>query len=67
MKEFGIPEMCFKNGICLDNRTYVGTLFVRRRGRNEVGMYIGVVQMKLNVVTWNSLEWSYNDVIWNRF
>ena len=66
MKEFGIPEMCVKNEICLDNRTYVGTSFVRRRGRNEFGMYVGVVQIKLNVVTWNSLKWSYNNVIWDR-
>ena len=32
---------------------YVGTKFVERRGRNEVGMYDWFVQMKLKGVTWN--------------
>ena len=60
MKEFGIPEMCVKNGICLDNRTYVGTSFVRRRVRNEVGIYMGFLRMKFKCVMWNSPECSYD-------
>ena len=35
-----------KNRICLENRTYVGTSFVRRRVQNEVGIHIGVVWIK---------------------
>ena len=47
VKEFGIPEMWGKNGICLENITYVGTSFVGRRGLNEVGIYVVVVWIKL--------------------
>ena len=47
------------NGICMDNITYVGTSFFERRGQNEVGMYICDVQMKLNGVTWNCCDGSY--------
>ena len=34
VKEFGTPEMWGKNGICLENGTYVGKLFVGRWGQN---------------------------------
>ena len=40
-----------KIGICVENRTYVGTSFIERREQNEVGMYICVVRMKLKGVT----------------
>ena len=53
-----------KNGTFLDNRMYLGTSFVGRWGCNEVGMYVGVLRMKLKGVMWNSLGRSY-DVRWD--
>ena len=38
VKEFGIQEMWIKNRIFLENVMYVGTSFVGRRDRNEVGI-----------------------------
>ena len=48
------------DGICMENRTYICIYFFGRRGRNEVGMYICVVRMKLKSVMWNSRERSYD-------
>ena len=53
-----------KNGICVDNQTYVGTSFFVRRFQNESYRYVGVVWLKLKCVMWNSLRWSY-DIIWD--
>ena len=53
-----------KNRICLENRKYVGTLFVGRQGCNDVGMYVGVLRMKLKGVMWNSPGRSY-DIRWD--
>ena len=51
------------NRILLEGRVYVVTRYDGRKGRNEVGMNVGVLRMKLKGVTENSLEWSYDDVI----
>ena len=44
------------NRILLENRTYVGILFVGIRVHNESSMYVGIVRMKLKGVTWNSIN-----------
>ena len=56
MKELGIPEMSGKIGICMENRTYLGTSFFIIQGHNEVGMCVCVVQMKFKDVTWKYRE-----------
>ena len=35
-----------KNRICLENRTYVGTSFLRIQVQNEVGIHVAVVRIK---------------------
>ena len=51
-----------KKRICLENRKYVRTSIFGIRGKNEVGIYVCFVLMKLKGVAWNSIEMSY-DVI----
>ena len=56
VQQFGIPGMWGENRILLENRTYVGILFVGIRVHNESSMYVGIVRMKLKGVTWNSIN-----------
>ena len=55
-----MTEIWSKNGICVENRTYVSTLFFRRQGHIEVGMYLCGAQMKLKDVTWKNWERLYH-------
>ena len=49
-----------KKRICLENRKYVRTSIFGIRGKNEVGIYVCFVLMKLKGVAWNSIEMSYD-------